>query len=116
VKFILPRDRAGVFRFAPLDSEAFRASVPEGKRAGLPDSVVVKTADGRLLVRAAATRHILGRLGPFWRVAGTVMGVVPRGVGDWAYDRVAKARHRLFRRPQGVCPVVKEEWRGRFLS
>jgi predicted DCC family thiol-disulfide oxidoreductase YuxK len=116
VKFILPRDQVGVFRFAPLDSDVFRASVPEPERARLPDSVVVKTSDGRVLVRAAGTQYILGRLGSFWRVVGLAMGVVPRGVADWVYDRVARVRHRLFKRPEGVCPIVPEEWRGRFLS
>src|SRR5947207_1623893 len=67
VKFILPRDRVGRFRFAALDSDVFRASVPEGQRAGLPDSVVVKTGDGRVLVRSEATGYILRRLGGFWR-------------------------------------------------
>ncbi len=115
VKFTLARDRAGVFQFAPLRSETFLARLAESERVGLPDSVVVKTADGRVLVRSAATRHILGRLGWFWRVVGAVMGVVPRMLGDWCYDRVAAVRHRLFRKPENACPLVPADLRERFL-
>lgn len=115
VKFTLPRDRAGVFRFAPLQSEVFQKSVSASERKGLPDSVVVRVGDGRVLVRSAATRHILGRLGWFWRMVAALMGVVPRAVGDWFYDRVARVRHRLFKRPEGACPLVPPGLRERFL-
>jgi predicted DCC family thiol-disulfide oxidoreductase YuxK len=116
VKFILPRDRRGVFRFAALESETFRTRVPEPARIGLPDSVVVLTDDGRVLVRSAATRRILSRLAWWWRVAGAVLGVLPRGFADWGYDVIARSRHRLFKRPSEACPVVPPELRARFLS
>jgi predicted DCC family thiol-disulfide oxidoreductase YuxK len=116
VRFVLNRDDGAAFRFAPLDSDAFRARVSKARQAGLPDSVVVLTADGRILARTAAMRRILSRLAWTWRAAGVVLGVVPRGVADWGYDVVARARHRLFKRPEGVCPVVPADLRGRFLN
>ena len=116
VKFILPRDRLAVFRFAALDSEVFRSRVSETARAGLPDSVVVLTEDGRVLVRSAATRRILSRLSWWWRAVGAGLGVLPRGLADWGYDLVARWRHRLFKRPEEACPIVPLELRSRFLS
>ncbi len=115
VKFTLPRDRAGVFRFAQLQGDVFLASLTASERAGLPDSVVVKTRDGKVLVRAAAARYILGRLGWFWRMLGAVMGIVPRAVGDWVYDWIARVRHRVFKKPTEACPLVPVEYRGRLL-
>src|SRR5438067_1150934 len=69
VRFVLAEDRTGTaFRFAPLDGDAFRAALPAADRAQLPDSIVVRTAEGAVLTRSAAVRHILQRLGGLWRL------------------------------------------------
>jgi predicted DCC family thiol-disulfide oxidoreductase YuxK len=115
VRFVLPRDREGrAFRFAPLCGEAFRARVPESARAGLPDSIVVLTADSSLLVRSEAVIHVLRRLGGFWRFAGAAIALVPAPLRDFVYDLIARIRYRLFARPDDVCPVVPAELRKRF--
>ena len=68
VKFVLKHDRSGkLFRFAPLQGPTFEARVPAEKRAGLPDSVIVLTNDGALLMRSNAFLHVLRRLGGGWR-------------------------------------------------
>ena len=115
VRFVMAEDRAGeAFRFAPLQGETFRALVPAAKRANLPDSVVVRTSDGELLVRSSAFIHIFRRLGGGWRVLVAVLGVVPRGLRDAAYDLVARVRYRIFGRREDVCPIVPAELRKRF--
>lgn len=115
VRFAIARDRDGRhFRFAALGSEAFRRLVPEALRAGLPDSIVVLTADGTLLARSAAVIHILERIGGPWRLLGSMLELVPRGIRDAGYDGVAHARHRLFRRPAEACPVTPPKLRARF--
>jgi predicted DCC family thiol-disulfide oxidoreductase YuxK len=103
VRFVLAVDRAGVFRFAPLDV-----------RASLPQSVVVRTADGELLTRWASILYILQRLGGIWRVMGSTLDLLPRGFLDWCYDRVAQVRKRLFRQPEEVCPRTPPHLRSRF--
>lgn len=115
VRFVLARDHKGrAFRFAPLYGEAFRARVAESARAGLPDSIVVLTADGSLLTRSGATIYVLRRLGGFWRLLGAAIGLVPRPLRDSVYDWIARIRHRLFTRPDDVCPVIPAELRKRF--
>lgn len=115
VRFVLARDRAGdLFRFAPLESNAFRTAVPQAARTGLPDSIVLRRQDGSLLVRSAAVLHILQRLSGGWRLLGAVAGIVPRVVLDFLYDAIAQVRHRLFRRPVESCPVVPPHLRTRF--
>jgi len=115
VRFAVSRDLDGSrFRFAALGSEAFRRFVPAAQRAGLPDSLVVLTADGTLLARSAAVIHILERIGGPWRLLGSILELVPRGIRDAGYDGVARARHRLFRRPAEACPVTPPELRSRF--
>jgi predicted DCC family thiol-disulfide oxidoreductase YuxK len=115
VKFVLRHDRSGrAFRFAPLQGETFAARVAVERRAGLPDSVVVLTRDGELLVRSAAFLHILRRLGRGWAVLARVLGVIPRALLDFVYDFVARIRYRVFGRQDDVCPLVPPELRARF--
>ena len=115
VRFLLAEDEAGrAFRFAPLQGAAFRAAVPEARRMGLPDSIVLRSGDGALLVRSSAVLHALDRLGGVWRLAGRLLTLLPRVLRDAAYDLVARLRHRLFRRPSESCPLVPEALRRRF--
>lgn len=113
VRFALARDRDGSrFRFAPLDSEAFRRRVPDA--AALPDSIVIRAPDGTLLVRSAAVIHVLERAGGAWKLLGRALGALPTRLRDAIYDDVAAVRYRLFRRPAEVCPVTPPDLRSRF--
>jgi predicted DCC family thiol-disulfide oxidoreductase YuxK len=115
VKFALKHDKTGkAFRFAPLQGETFSALVPASERPTLPDSVIVRTAEGVLLVRSAAFIHILRRLGGGWRALAAILAVVPRALRDAAYDFVARVRYRIFGRRDDVCPIVPVELRKRF--
>lgn len=113
VRFVLTVDPHGQTRLAPLGGETFLRRVPEAQRAGLPDSLVVLTGDGRLLTRAAGVLHLLRGMGWPWRGLAHVVGVFPRGLADTLYDGVARVRHRLFSRSNGPCPVVPEPARSR---
>lgn len=115
VLFALARDHGReLFRFAPLQGPTCAALVPASARAALPDSLAVRTANGRLLVRSAAVLHVLARLGGAWRALAALLGVVPRPLRDWVYERVASVRKRLFARPASACPVVPYELARRF--
>jgi len=115
VRFLLKRDPDGsLFRYAPLYGETFETFIPGAERAELPDSVIVRTLNGRLLIRAAGIFHLLRLLGGFWAAVGTVGGWIPGVLSDWGYDRVASVRKRLFATPDDVCPVVPRELRSRF--
>jgi predicted DCC family thiol-disulfide oxidoreductase YuxK len=115
VRWILAADADGSkFRFAPLDSEAFRRTVPQGAAASLPDSFVLRTEDGRVLTRSAAFIEVTIRLGGAWRVIGWFLRLVPAVVRDRVYDAVARARHKWFAPPADVCPVIPPGLRSRF--
>jgi predicted DCC family thiol-disulfide oxidoreductase YuxK len=115
VKFVLKHDRSGnAFRFAPLGGETFESRVPADRRTALPDSIVVLTGDGRLLVRSDAFVHILHRLGGMQKVLGSTLALVPRPVRDFGYDFVARVRYKIFGRRDEVCPLVPLELRKRF--
>jgi predicted DCC family thiol-disulfide oxidoreductase YuxK len=115
VSFVVRHDLQGrTFRFAPLGGSTFQTTLSAAERADLPDSIVVQTSDGRLLVRSRAAAHVLQRLGGGWRVLGSLVFLVPRPVADFVYDLVARVRHRLFVRPVDVCPLMPPELRRRF--
>lgn len=116
VRFVLWADPEGrAFRFAPLGGETFQSLVSAGEREGLPDSLVVRTAGGALLLRSAGALHALRRLGGGWRALAVLLGLVPRPIRDAVYDFVARVRLRLFAKPADVCPFVPPPLRARFL-
>lgn len=116
VRFVLAEDRDGTaFRFAPLDGDTFRAAVPEPQRATLPDSIVLRAADGTLRQRSDAVLSIGAQLGGLWRLLAVVVGVLPRGLLDTAYDGVARVRRRLFAQPKTACPLLPPDLRARFI-
>lgn len=115
VKFVLKHDRSGkAFRFAPLQGETFQSMVPASERAKLPDSVVVLTGDGRLLVRSDAFLHTLRRLGGAQKILAAALAIIPRPVRDFGYNFIARVRYRVFGRRDDVCPLVSPELRKRF--
>jgi len=115
VKFVLKHDRSGnAFRFAPLQGATFQSRVSAGERADLPDSIVVLTEDGTLLLRSNAFVHILRRLGGGWKIFGGVLAVVPRPLRDVVYNFVARIRYRVFGKRDDLCPIVPPDLRARF--
>ena len=106
VRFLLARDHNGEhFRFAPLDSVAFRASFSECERSEFPESLIVHTGAGEVLTRSTASLYLLQRLGGLWRLLGGLLALAPLGLRDAVYDRVARMRRCLFAAPTKSCPV-----------
>jgi len=115
VRFVLAEDRRRAnILFSPLQGEHFTSSVPPDRRAGLPDSVVVQTGDGRLLVRSAAVIEILQQLGGVWRLIGIAAARLPRKFLDGCYDLIARVRRQLFTPPAAACPLLPEDLQERF--
>lgn len=115
VKFVLRHDPDGrAFRFAPLQGNTFQALVPRDRRAALPDSVVILTRDGALLVRSDAFLHIFRELGGAWKFLAAALALIPRPLRDAVYDFIARIRYRVFGRPQDLCPILPPHLRARF--
>lgn len=113
-RFLIHQDRRRVFRLATVQS-------PEGQAllrwAGLPtdhyDTLVLVEGD-RVYLRTAAILRVLARLPLPWPllVAGWI---VPRPLRDWAYDKVARNRYRLFGRYER-CLLPTPDHLARFLG
>jgi predicted DCC family thiol-disulfide oxidoreductase YuxK len=113
MRWLVAEDPTGTsFRYAPLFGDAFAAAFPGA--TDLPDSVIVKTAAGAVLIRSDAAVQLLARLGGLWRVFGIAFGVLPRSVRDALYDLVARSRYRIFGRKKDACPLMPADLRSRF--
>jgi predicted DCC family thiol-disulfide oxidoreductase YuxK len=113
VNFVIERDKAGYFKFAPLQSEigaelCLRYNINEEDT----DSVVVIEHE-RAYLHSTAALKIAKRLDGLWSLA-YVFIIVPRPIRDWAYKTFAKYRYRLFGR-QDACMLPTADVRSRFL-
>jgi predicted DCC family thiol-disulfide oxidoreductase YuxK len=99
VRFVLAEDRAGRFRFSPIEGDRF----------------VVTDAAGFALLKSDAYVLLLRNLGGLWGLLGFALGLVPRQARDAAYDLVAANRRQLFAPPANACPVVPRRLRARFV-
>lgn len=117
VRFVLRHDGDPPrFHFAPQQGETFRRLPPDpGGSVPTAGSVVVVTHDGRRLVCSDATIHILRQLGGGWRCMGNLIAIFPRPIRDMGYRLIARMRRMMFAKPKGLCPMLPEAWRGRFL-
>jgi predicted DCC family thiol-disulfide oxidoreductase YuxK len=115
VRFAIVRDHGAVFRYAPLQGELFQATVPPAERAALPDSIVLHTPEGALLIRSEAVIYVGKRLGGVWGLLAVAAQLVPQVIRDWLYNVVARVRGQLFDRPADMCPMVPPELRERLL-
>jgi predicted DCC family thiol-disulfide oxidoreductase YuxK len=109
VKFVLAHDVRRSFQFAPLQGELAKARLPPD----LPNTMVVETEEGSLLMRSSAWIYILQRLGGPWKVVANVLAIVPRPVRDAVY-RIVASNRRIFGTPDLTCPVLPAELRSRF--
>jgi predicted DCC family thiol-disulfide oxidoreductase YuxK len=120
IRFLLAEDAAGLhFRYAPLDSEAFRSALLESRSGfgpddAVPDSVVVHRPGVPMLTRAAGALEIGHRLGGIWRLVAIVVGWLPMSMLNGGYDFIARVRHRVFTKPSESCPLIPAELRDRF--
>ncbi len=112
--FIVARDPTARFRFTAVQD-------PYGhwlaRRLGLdpenPDANAV-VLDGHAHFGADAALQIMRRL-PRWSPVARMMGLVPRPIRNWVYNRIARNRYRLFGRTE-TCMIPAPALRRHILS
>jgi predicted DCC family thiol-disulfide oxidoreductase YuxK len=115
VRFVLRRDRLGAARFAPLQGPTAASVLARHPDLQAVDSMVWIDAAGAVFIRSDAILAIGRYLGGFWGAVASVVRRVPRPLRDWAYDRVARVRYRVFGK-YDACPVPPAGQRARFLD
>jgi predicted DCC family thiol-disulfide oxidoreductase YuxK len=118
VRFILERDPAGRFRFAPLQGEAARRALQRhGWNAADLDTMHLLTGfeqpGERLFSKSDAVLETLRRIGGVWTLASWLK-IFPAALRDFVYGLVVKNRYRTFGKYDS-CPLAPPEWRARFI-
>ncbi len=113
VRFIIERDPAARFRFAPMQGQAARALIEEYDLPGPVLETFVLIADGHCLVRSDAALAIARDLRQPWPLL-TGCRHVPRPVRDFVYNFLAQRRYRWFGR-RDECLIPDAEIASRFL-
>jgi len=117
IRFLLFRDQEGRrFLFSPLQGHLITQLLEPAVRAALPDTLVLRTADGVVRIQSEAVLGALDRLGGFWRLVGIIGRVVPRRVRDAVYAWFARTRRRMFGGTHYLCPLVPAHLRDRFVD
>ena len=113
VNFIIEHDKAGYFKFAPLQSEiGEKLTAENGIDKTETDSVIVIEEDAAYTHSDAAMK-IARRLDGIWSWA-YFLRIVPKPIRDAAYKLLAKNRYRLFGR-RDECIMPTPDVRARFL-
>jgi len=115
VRFLIVRDPDGAkFQYAPLQGEYCVQVISHTQRQNLPDSIVVRTDEGKLLVKSAAVVYLLKRISGLWYMVGVVLEILPTKLRDFGYDCSARVRRRLFSTTENTCPLVPPNLQNRF--
>jgi predicted DCC family thiol-disulfide oxidoreductase YuxK len=119
ITFILQRERRQDLLYASLQGDfAIRfLSANQRDPANLDTLYVIRdygTSKQRLLERSDAVVHIARQLRSAWTLF-SLLGVLPKNLRDWLYDRVARNRYRLFGK-HDQCVMPKPQWKARFID
>lgn len=113
VQFAIKRDKASVFRFAPLQSETGRTLI---RHFNLNEDVlntVILIENGTIHIKSAVALRMARRIGGAWTLAYPFI-ILPKFIRDNLYDFIAKNRYRWFGQ-KDACMIPTPEVRERFL-
>ena len=112
VDFVLARDVARRFRFAPLQGST--ATARFGPAGEVDPTTILFEEHDAVYERSTAALRIISRLGGIWRVA-SVLSLIPRPIRDGVYDWVARNRYAWFGK-RDACRLPTAEERAAFLD
>ena len=114
VNFVIERDKAGYFKFAPLQSDVGERMRNEYSIDKLKTDSIVLVEDGRAFTHSTAALRIARRLDGVWPMSYVFM-IIPRPLRDLGYRLFAKYRYRLFGKLD-ACMIPTPDVRARFLT
>jgi predicted DCC family thiol-disulfide oxidoreductase YuxK len=114
VQFLIKRDHADVFRFAPLQSD-YAQSVLLLHRidSTVMDSVILVEGTS-LFTHSSAALRILKGLGGGWKILSMFL-LIPRPIRDAVYLWIAKRRYQFFG-TYDSCMMPTENVRRKFIG
>ncbi len=113
VNFIIEHDKAGYFKFSPLQSEMGEELMDKHGIDKTETDSVILIEDEKAYTHSTAALRIAQKLDGIWSWTHAFR-IVPRAIRDFFYKTFAKHRYRLFGR-QDACMMPTPEIRARFL-
>ena len=113
VNFVIDRDKAGYFKFAPLQSEIGEKLSGEHRIDRSKIDSILLVDNGTAFTHSTAALRIARKLDGAWPIFYALI-IVPKPVRDIGYRLFAKYRYRLFGKLD-VCMVPTPDVRARFL-
>jgi predicted DCC family thiol-disulfide oxidoreductase YuxK len=112
VRFILTHAKNPFeFCFAPVEGKLFVKTLEKP----YPENTVVVVFNKKTYTYLAAVGFILKHFRSFfYRGIGTIFLKVPKGFGRLFYLMMTSFRQYIFKKPEGVCPVIDNKFKKLF--
>ncbi len=114
VKFVLRFDKRENFSFVIAQSELGETIYEQlGLKSDDYDTFII-VRDGEMYTKLDGVFALLSAIGWPWKIV-SVGKILPKGLKDWMYDRVAKNRYTLFGK-RDTCMMPTPEVKARFIG
>ena len=115
VVFVLQHERAPIFRFASIQSEAGKELLKWCRLPSNYNQAVVYVDEGKVYLGSTAAMKIGQELIFPWSILSYAGFIVPKLIRDRVYDQIAKHRYQWFGK-RDVCMVPTENLKARFFE
>jgi predicted DCC family thiol-disulfide oxidoreductase YuxK len=113
INFVLKQDKKGIFRFAPLQSEAGQKLLQQYNLSTAEFDSFVLIDNGKVYKKSAASLQVMNKLPWYWKEL-QLLRIIPTAFRDAIYDLIAKHRYKWFGKKE-QCMIPTPEMRNRFL-
>jgi predicted DCC family thiol-disulfide oxidoreductase YuxK len=114
INFVLKQDKKGVFKFAPLQSEAGQRILQQYKLPTKDIESFVLIDNGKVYKKSAASLKVMSKLPWYWKEL-QIFWIIPAFIRNAVYDFIARNRYKWFGKKE-VCMIPTPEMRSRFLD
>ena len=113
VDFIIHTDKSKTFCFSSLQSP-FAINFLKKSKIDIQLNTIYFYSDQQIYDRSEAVKQIFLHLGRYWRIFGILIGLLPKQLSDYFYQKISKNRFKLF--GKGSCRIPTKEEKNRFLE
>lgn len=107
VRFILSRKmNVELFIFSPQQGTSFAKLLKIKEKAPSDSIVVYDPVEQKCLEKGEAIIFILHILGKPWSFLAYLLKIFPLWLVNIGYGIVAKIRHKIFKKPKELCPLI----------
>ena len=114
INFVLKQDKKGIFRFAPLQSEAGQKLLQQYNLSTQEFDSFVLIDKGKVYKKSTASLQVMNKLPWYWKEV-QLFRIIPTIFRDAIYDFIAKRRYKWFGK-KDQCMIPTPEIRSRFLG